>query len=151
MTQAIIIIVSAVGLAVLFKSALKILPFRFCAVCAGVFLTWIWILAGVFMGFLPLSDWLLPAGILMGGSAVGAAYRLEKKFGEEKFNFRRKIFFMVFSFAAVFRFLETDFVGFLIFLALAGLTGLDFLIFGWPAKDDSSKAKELEEKMKNCC
>ena len=49
-----------------------------CPICAGVSLTWIWMLLGITLGALP-SSFIFPAGILIAMSFLGIANKLEKK------------------------------------------------------------------------
>src|SRR3989344_3947912 len=55
----------------------KVLPFTVCPICAGVFLTWVGLIIAHTIGY--QVDLVIPA-LLMGGSVVGVAYQLEKKF-----------------------------------------------------------------------
>src|SRR3989344_2086029 len=54
----------------------RVLPFKVCPICVGVFGTWLWMLAAKFLGY--EIDIMIPA-ILMGGSVVGIAYQIEKR------------------------------------------------------------------------
>lgn len=55
----------------------RVLAFRICPVCAGVSGTWLWMLVAKFFGY--ETDLIIIAA-LMGGSVVGIAYQIEKRF-----------------------------------------------------------------------
>lgn len=75
-----IIVLYAIGLIVH-----AITRWRFCALCVGVSLTWLWLLVARLFG---LVDDALLIGILMGGSAVGLMYLLERRLPERFSLFR---------------------------------------------------------------
>lgn len=148
-------IIFSLGSVIVITLIVKILAhfglIRICPICAGVSLTWLWILVGFLGGFLNPADWLLPAAIFMGGSVVGGAYLLEKVLFSS-YNFLWRSLFII--------------VGFLVaYLALTVRllpAGLIILVFGSitllfrdkkngnnPQK--SSTTEELEKNLKNCC
>ena len=49
----------------------KKLPIQVCPVCAGVFLTWLWMFIGMSLGKLLIANYQLPVSVLMGGTVVG--------------------------------------------------------------------------------
>src|SRR3989344_7525178 len=69
-------VASILGITALAHFAKRILPFKVCPICAGVFLTWVWLLGAHFLGY--RIDLIVPA-LLMGGAVVGIAYSLEKR------------------------------------------------------------------------
>src|SRR3989344_2427349 len=71
----IIAIVSILVITGLIRFAKKILPFPACPICAGVSGTWIWMMLARGGGY--QIDLTGPA-ILMGGSVVGAMFKLER-------------------------------------------------------------------------
>ena len=57
----------------------KKLPIQICSICAGVSLTWIGMLVGMFLGKLSI-DYQLPTAILAGASIGGIVAELKKMF-----------------------------------------------------------------------
>ena len=58
----------------------KILPIKICPICAGVSMTWLWMLLGMGYGLLSIEKYQLITAILMGGSVVGITNKLEEKY-----------------------------------------------------------------------
>ena len=58
-----------------------------CSICAGVTLTWAWLLLGMWLGYLPPSRYEFITAILMGASIGGIVTELKKLF--EKIRARR--------------------------------------------------------------
>ena len=58
----------------------KIIPVKICPICAGVSLTWLWMLFGMGYGFLSVEKYQIVIAILMGGSVVGITNKLEEKY-----------------------------------------------------------------------
>lgn len=129
----------------------KILPLRICPICAGVSGTWLWMLAGMFSGLLPTSDFQLPTAILMGGTVVGIAYQLEKYLPQNQSPLLWKILFVPAGFAAVYAVLtqwQSIFLASFIFILLITF------VFLYPRGKSATRKKtieELEKKMKDCC
>lgn len=138
--------------------------FRICPICAGVSGTWLWILAGIYFGFLDAGSWSLVAAIAMGGSVVGIAYQLEKKLPVERSPLLWKTFFIPAGFIAAYGILA-EWRG-IFFAALIFLLLLSFLFLS-PRKQQESQKKtvaapigseprpmgreELKKKMEDCC
>ena len=131
----IITIISILGLSLLVSRVNRFLPFRICPICAGVSLTWIWLVTGYFLGY--QIDLLTPA-LFMGGSVVGISQQLDKKL---------KIIFISLGFIVAYSILSENWVTLLVFLAIILL--ILFLFNNKNKKLNSNK--ELEEKIKNCC
>jgi len=58
----------------------KKLSIKICPICAGVSLTWFWMLFGIGYGLLSIDKYQLITAILMGGSVVGITNKLEEKY-----------------------------------------------------------------------
>jgi hypothetical protein len=58
----------------------KKLPIKICSICAGVTLTWAWMLFGMWIGFLSVSRYEFVTAILMGASIGGIVTELKKLF-----------------------------------------------------------------------
>lgn len=56
------------------------LSVKICPICAGVLLTWLWMLFGMGYGLLSIEKYQLITAILMGGSVVGITNKLEEKY-----------------------------------------------------------------------
>ncbi|MFZ2150182.1 MAG: hypothetical protein WAV15_03410 [Minisyncoccia bacterium] len=79
-----IAIISILILTLLVWLSNKILPVRVCSICAGVTLTWVWMLSGVWFGFLSASRYEFIIAILMGASIGGIVTELKKLFLKRK-------------------------------------------------------------------
>ncbi|MEK7140663.1 MAG: hypothetical protein AAB815_02645 [Patescibacteria group bacterium] len=58
----------------------KKLPIQICSICAGVSLTWLWMIFGMGFGLLPVSEYEFLTAILMGASIGGIVTELKKMF-----------------------------------------------------------------------
>ena len=58
----------------------KILPVKICPICAGVSLTWLWMLFGMGYGLLLVDKYQLITAVLMGGSVIGITNKLSEKY-----------------------------------------------------------------------
>ena len=134
--------------------ARKIWPsFRLCPICAGVAGTWIWILIGIWVGWLDVESWQLTVALAMGGSVVGIAYQLEKNMRPRKI-LAWKILFIPIGFALAYYLIYFSAV-YVISLSVIILF-LIFIFIDWPVINNENVNKqdqvsEIEEKMKNCC
>ena len=59
-------------------------PIQICPPCAGVTLTWLWMLFGMWFGLLSVSRYELLTAILMGASIGGIVTELKKMFAKLK-------------------------------------------------------------------
>jgi hypothetical protein len=145
---AIISILFITGIVGLFN---RILRFKICPVCAGVSGTWLWMLIGMSLGQLPITNYQLPVSILMGGSVVGIAYQIEKRLPSNRSPLLWKILFVPAGFAAVYSAVNFRWP---VFGALVIYLGIIAYWFWRPSQKhqgESRKTRELEEKMKKCC
>jgi len=149
----------------------KVLPFRICPVCAGVSLTWLWLFVGVATNNLPITNYQLLLGILMGGSVVGIAYQVDKKLPLGRSLLLWKTIFIPLGFIAVYSVIGFAWEIFLGAIILMMLTALFFMRSKTPValevetaevlveaessiktkRKRSKKAEELEKKMEECC
>ncbi|MBI2630909.1 hypothetical protein HYW73_01665 [Candidatus Nomurabacteria bacterium] len=60
----------------------KKLPIRVCPPCAGVTLTWLWMLLGMWFGFLSVARYEIITAVLMGASIGGIVTELKKMFSK---------------------------------------------------------------------
>lgn len=120
-------------------------PFTVCPICAGVSGTWIWMLAGRFLGY-PADNVIL--ALLMGGSVVGIAYKFENFIPKHKALLWKSFFISVGFFVmynAILFLWAISFIGLLI-LFIGVL--MFFVVFG---EGGTKKTREIEKKMKQCC
>ena len=141
----ILILTSAIWLV---KNKLK---FEICPICAGVTITWLWMLFAMNLGKLSTTDYQLPTALLMGGTVVGSMSKLEQ-FIKPKFVLVWKTMFVVSGFLAAYNSIFTNWTIFSVGVALAVVSTLLFKTHTTLKENQKSEqAKELEEKMKNCC
>lgn len=128
----------------------KILPFTVCPICAGVFLTWIGLVSAHLLGY--QIDLVIPA-LLMGGSVVGIAYQLEKKFRGYSAGtlLLWKAFFMTVGFVATYGVLKKLWIVSVPALAALLLVSLLFLSAHRVPRTQENTTDEIEKKMKDCC
>ena len=70
--------------------ARRYLRMPLCPLCAGVSLTWIWMLAGMWLGYLPIEKYEIMTATLMGGSVIGIVKKLEEKWGNRISNTQKE-------------------------------------------------------------
>jgi|SRR3989344_3740640 len=145
---AIISLAIITGMAWMFN---RILPFNICPICAGVSGTWLWILCGVYLGWLEAESWKLIAALAMGGSVVGIMYQVEKK-AKSPLSLWWKTAFVAGGIAAARSLILWQWViGPILITFLISLV-VFILLRPAPRYTKKSRAvKELEEKMKSCC
>lgn len=135
-----ITVISILVISALVWLANKILPFAVCPVCAGTFLTWVWLVGAHFLGY--EINLTIPA-LLMGGTVVGIAYQLEKKFAKPLLLW--KALFIPAGFVSAYSILEQMWIVFLVAIMFMFLMSLALL----PSRGES--ASGLEKKIEDCC
>ena len=140
--------VSILGLSLLVWLANRFLPFKICPICAGVSGTWIWLMAGYFMGY--QIDPIIPA-MLMGGSVVGLAYQLEKKLSPDKSQLLWKTLCIPAGFILAYSILFKEWLVFSVILVF--LLVIIYLFFSKDGnkQPDRKKIEDLKNKMDKCC
>ncbi|MEK7565099.1 MAG: hypothetical protein AAB501_02585 [Patescibacteria group bacterium] len=132
----------------------KKLKFKICPICAGVSLTWFWLLVGIKLNLLSSADYQLPTAILMGGTVVGLMFKLEQ-FIKIKFVLIWKTLFVVLGFMVVHSLMFANWMIFLVSAILVVLLTFILKVSKTTLENQKlhevSSSKELEEKMKNCC
>lgn len=142
-------VLSILGIAFLARSVQKSLPFAVCPICIGVFLTWTGLIGLRIAGY--GIDPVVPA-VLMGGSVVGIAYQLEKRFSAVSPDTRMvwKILFMPAGFIAMYAVIEELWA--VLIAALVFLVALSAaLAFRDGALRRGGKADALGRAMEECC
>ncbi len=139
----------------LVASLRRLLPFSrcvmaLCAICAGVFLTWTWLLVAMFIGY--SIDVRIPA-ILMGGSIVGIAYQAGRFLPITRSELLWKALFIPVGFALVFTVLDRAWSMMSItLLAIASIVIWFFIPWITPLRSAHvGRVESLKEKMKQCC
>ncbi len=135
--------------------AKKYTPIDVCPICAGVMLTWLILLIGITTGLLPTEKYQLITSILMGGSVVGLAYKLEEKIKADKSLLLWKILFIPIGFALTYSLVLFQLIQSFILLLILGIITISFLkldgIKVESKSEENKKVEELKDKMKNCC
>ncbi len=143
----------------------KFSPFTICPICAGVSGTWLWILFGIFSGFLAEGDYGFILAMLMGGSVVGIAYQIEKRMPSNRPALLWKSLFIPLGFIGVYSILVMWWFVFLVDVLFLFLFVFMFKFFkiesvepqisvnkksrrGLKSREEIEK---LEAKMKDCC
>ncbi|MDO8561693.1 MAG: hypothetical protein Q7S05_02600 [bacterium] len=145
-----ITVISILAVSTLAYFAKRILPLKVCPICAGVFITWVWLLGAHFLGY-PV-DLTVPA-LLMGGSVVGIAYSLEKRslnISAERLLLW-KVLFIPAGFIAAYSILEGWWIAFLAALAFLLAVSTLFLRSSGGTKMRDETVGDIEKKMKDCC
>jgi hypothetical protein len=123
---------------------------KICPICAGVFLTWLWMLIGYYV-FAYNADVRVIA-LLMGGSVVGAAYTLEKRLPPSRSPGLWKLIVVPVGFAAVHGVL-TEQLSLIITGLIVLLSAAWYFLRGGQkdAPHNRSVVRKLEDQLKNCC
>ena len=135
----------------------RFLPFKVCAVCAGISGAWLLAMLGILVGLISIEEYGSAILMLMGATVVGIAYQ-----GEKAFDFAKKsIWFWkipatLIGLAAFYQFfLNIGWTSFFIETAL--IFSLAFVFF---VKKDGSRKKlseeseeieNLKQKLNGCC
>lgn len=150
--EVLVVVGSILILTALVRTASKVLPFAVCPICAGVSLTWFWILAGIYSGLLEAQSWQLLAALTMGGSVVGIVFQSERYLVPGRSPLVWKTLFIPAGFAAVYGLVNQRWLVALVSLVAALVVAFIFLRFlrrGGPAS--ARRVRKLEQKMENCC
>lgn len=148
MNIVLITVASIVCIAAAAWGASRLLRLPLCPICTGVAGTWLWMLVARHLGFAVDTSML---SVLLGGSAVGIAYQLEKRLAGARSALLWKTLFIPAGFAAAYGLAQAQWALLAIALLVLLLLTAYFL---WPqggATPPSSAVRDLEDKMKNCC
>lgn len=146
-----ITIISILTITVVVWVIRKTAALNICPICAGVSLTWLWILLGLWFGKLPTGDYRLIAAMLLGGTVVGSMSKLEQSV-KPKFVLIWKTIFTVSGFLAADGLLSGDWLVVAAGIALAAIFTLIFKARKVKIdKSESEQVEKLKNKMKNCC
>jgi len=130
----------------------KKFEYKICPICIGVAGTWLWILIGIYSGFLDAEKWKLIAAMFMGGSVVGIAYQLERRLDSEE-RLTWKALFIPVGFVLVYGLINLSWMH--LILSLVGISLIAYLFLRKSASKKNSQISDkvayLEKKMKNCC
>src|SRR3989338_11149434 len=121
-------IVSIFGITAMAWFLNRFWPWRICAICAGVSLTWLWMIGARLLGY--AIDMIVPA-VLMGGSVVGLAYQLENKLPPRRSPLLWKTLFIPVGFLAVLYLLLFQWLEFSLALIILGVIGGGGFFFFW--------------------
>lgn len=152
-------ILTLTGAVWLFNRVFKTL---ICPICAGVSLTWLWLLVAMWLGVIPYSQFVIPAALLMGGSVVGIAYQSAPHRPPSLTKFTWLTWLVLAGFGLAYGLLTLSWM----IIGASGLLGLGLLLYGLlsrpqakegrtflsPAKQSQAKtAQELEKELEECC
>src|SRR3989338_4298277 len=125
----------------------RMIPYKVCALCAGVAGTWLLMLGARFLGY-SVDPAIL--AMLLGASVVGIAYTVEKKLPRDRSPLLWKTIFIPAGFIAVYGIIQAQW--FLFLGMLASLLAFSYAFLRAPKQKETGKTVEdLEEKMKQCC
>jgi len=129
----------------------RVLPFVVCPIWAGVFLTWLGLLAAHFIMGYQIA--LIVPALLMGGSVVGIAYQLEKKLRGSSADMLLlwKVFFIPIGFAAAYAVLEQWWTTFLFAFAFLAALSMWFFSSHSMTGPHEETIGDIEKKMEDCC
>lgn len=136
------------AIAILAWTARKRLPFPLCPICLGVGGTWLW-MAGARFGGLAVDPAML--AVLLGGSAVGVAYALEKRLPPGRSPVLWKSLFIPTGFVAAYGVAVPHWPALAAGVAALALLALVFLASKRDARANSAAVESIEEQMKRCC
>jgi hypothetical protein len=129
----------------------RYLSINICPICAGVFLTWFILLALMLTGKISAFVFQMPIALLMGGSVVGIAYKLESKIKKNKSILLFKVLFILFGFGLAYSLVLFNLISIIIFTILLMSSVFSFLNFKNIDSKPNKDIDELIDKMKNCC
>ena len=145
-----ITVISILAVSTLAYFAKRILPLKVCPICAGVFITWVWLLGAYFLGY--QINLMIPA-LLMGGSVVGIAYQLEKK--ARNLSVERlllwKVLFIPAGFVTAYSLLAQLWTVLLFAVVFLFLVSFLFLFRSRKLDSREEAVGDIEKKMKDCC
>ena len=147
-TTIIATLASVWAIAILAWAAGKRLPFAVCPICVGVGGTWLW-MAGARLAGLSVDPAML--AVLLGGSAVGIAYALEKRLPPRRSPVLWKALFIPTGFVAAFGVAVPHWLALVAGLAGLSLLALVFLLSKRTGEASSAAVESIEEQMKRCC
>ena len=148
MTVAIATVVSILLIAALAALARTWFRLSICPICLGVGGTWVLMLGARYFG-VAFDTSMLP--VLLGGSAVGVAYQLERYLPEERSALLWKSLFIPLALSAAYGIAQAQWMVLLTALAAILILGLIFLIPRQVRGSDSAAVEKLQEQMKKCC
>lgn len=148
MTSVLIPVLSILAIAAAAWAANRMLRVSLCPICLGVGGTWLWMLAARHLGA-PFDTSMLP--VLLGGSAVGVAYQLEKRLPPGRSALLWKSLFIPAGLAAAHGIALPDWTVLAAAAAAALALTLVFFIPPRAQAQDSAAVEKLQEQMKKCC
>lgn len=148
MTVAVATVLSILTITGLAWAAKKMLRVPLCPICLGVGGTWLWMLIARYFGA-AFDTSMLP--VLLGGSAVGVAYQLEKRLPQGRSALLWKSLFIPTAMVVAYGLALPNWT---LFAAALGAILILTVIFFVPPRlqaKDSATVDKLAEQMKKCC
>lgn len=123
-----------------------------CAICAGVSVTWAWMLVVAFLNMRVFGYAIDPVmlAMLLGGSVVGIAFQVQQ-YLRVSYVMPWKVIAVVSGFVAVYSLIYGVWMLFFIGIGVYAAVGFMFVALSRASKGRDGHADELEEKMKSCC
>ena len=148
MTAILETVASIAAITALAWAAKKLLRAPLCPICSGVAGTWLWMLVARQYG-VAIDAAMLP--VLLGGSAGGISYQLEKRLPPGRSVLLWKSLFIPTALVAAYAIALPDWT--VLAAAAAALLVVTFAFLVPPRAQaaDSATVTKLEEQMKNCC
>lgn len=123
-----------------------------CAICAGVSVTWAWMLVVAFLRVRVFGYAIDPVmlAMLLGGSVVGIAFQVQQ-YLRVSYAVPWKVIAVVSGFVAVYSLLYGVWTLFFVGIGVYAAAGFIFVALSRVSSGHDGHAHELEEKMKSCC
>jgi hypothetical protein len=148
MTIVLISVLSILAIAAAAWAANRMLRASLCPVCLGVGGTWLWMLAARHLG-LSFDTSMLP--VLLGGSAAGVAYQLEKRLPPGRSALLWKSLFIPAALVAAYGIAVPDWSALAVAAVATAVLTVVFFIPPRAQAQDSAAVEKLQEQMKKCC
>ena len=148
MTVALATVLSILAITALAWAAQRRARAPICPICVGVGGTWLWMLAARYLG-VAFDATMLP--VLLGGSAVGVAYVLERRLPEGRSALLWKSLFIPSSLAAAYGVALPDWTVLGAGAAALLLVSIVFFLPTQAQAKDNATVESLQEQMKKCC
>ena len=141
-------VLSILAITVLAWAAKKMLRITVCPICLGVGGTWLWMVVARYFG-MAFDTSMLP--VLLGGSAVGLAYQIEKRLPPGGSALLWKSLFIPAGLVAAYGIALPNWTLFAVALVVVLILTVLFFVPRHLQANDSATVERLEEQMKKCC
>ena len=129
-------------------AARRMLRISVCPICLGVGGTWLWMVVARYFG-VAFDASMLP--VLLGGSAVGVAYQLEKHLPDGRSPLLWKTLFIPVGLVAAYGLAAPNWTVLAAAIVALLLLAASFFVSPRIQAKDSATVEKLEQQMKKCC